>query len=60
MRPIDDRVWTISNYTVASVAAMHFARLSPPIHHPSYCDAVRPRIWGISLGRASSPDRRVR
>ena len=34
-----------------------YARL---IHHPSYCDAVRPRICGVSLGRASSPDRRVR
>ena len=25
------------------------------IHHPLYCDAAKPRIYDVSLGRASSP-----
>lgn len=27
------------------------------IHSPLYCGDIRPRIWGVLLGRASSPYR---
>jgi YD repeat-containing protein len=32
-------------------------RLTRLIHHPTYCGTARPRVWGVSLGRGSSPYR---
>jgi len=39
----------------------HFRRIGARlVHHPTYCGAAKPRVRGVSLGRASSTDRRVR
>jgi hypothetical protein len=63
---IDEELGFVQNLDIGLIAAAQervadaMQTITRLIHHPTYCGTTRHRAWGVSLGRGSSPYRRVR